>query len=200
MLIAPSCQDTRSCASTACRRQASLVSRPASRGARRPRARRPGRPTSRRPPTTRTRRTSSARLDRGVEVVQARGEAGRRRDERQLGLDHSIQPLGQIAGGEPLCARAWASRTSSRAKASARAHSVAGSGDAHICSDRPAATQQPDPRPRHPSALRPTAQYGQGVLDALLEDIVGKALVGKGAGDLEGPDHQCEDTERLHAR
>jgi len=42
---------------------------------------------------------------------------------------------------------------------------------------------------RPTSALRPTAQEGKGVLDALLEDFVGKLWIGEGAGDLERPDH-----------
>jgi hypothetical protein len=50
------------------------------------------------------------------------------------------------------------------------------------------------------SALMLGAQQRQGVLDALLEDRVGESPVGQSSGDLEGPDHQREDTERPHAR
>src|SRR5438067_5936929 len=42
------------------------------------------------------------------------------------------------------------------------------------------------------------AQQSEGVLDALLEDLVGELPIGKGAGDLERPDQQREDAERLH--
>jgi hypothetical protein len=36
-------------------------------------------------------------------------------------------------------------------------------------------------------------------VDALLEDRVGEALVGEGPGDLDGRDHQREETKRLQA-
>ena len=49
------------------------------------------------------------------------------------------------------------------------------------------------------SALTWRAQQAQGILDALLEHLVGEPLVREGAGHLERPDHEGEDTERLHA-
>ncbi len=49
------------------------------------------------------------------------------------------------------------------------------------------------------SALTWSCQQGQGVLDALLEHLVGKSLVREGAGDLERPDHQGEDAKCLRA-
>ena len=52
----------------------------------------------------------------------------------------------------------------------------------------------------HRSAPMLGAKQRECVLDALLEDVVGELPVGQGAGDLERPDHQGEDTERLQAR
>ena len=49
------------------------------------------------------------------------------------------------------------------------------------------------------SALLPGAQQHQGVLDALLEDLIGELPVGQGAGELQCPGDQGEDAERLHA-
>jgi hypothetical protein len=49
------------------------------------------------------------------------------------------------------------------------------------------------------SALMLRAQQREGVLDALLEDLVGELSVGQSAGELERPDHHREDAERLHA-
>ena len=49
------------------------------------------------------------------------------------------------------------------------------------------------------SALLLGVQECEGVVDALLEDLVGELSVGQGAGELEGPDHQGEDAEGLHA-
>jgi len=43
------------------------------------------------------------------------------------------------------------------------------------------------------------AQEREGVVDALVEDLVGEVSVGQGAGELEGPDHQGEDAEGLGA-
>jgi hypothetical protein len=48
--------------------------------------------------------------------------------------------------------------------------------------------------------LVPGAQQLECVLNALREDVLGEPLVDQGPGDLEGPDHQGEDTERLRAR
>jgi hypothetical protein len=50
------------------------------------------------------------------------------------------------------------------------------------------------------SALMLGAQQRECVLDALIEDVVGEPPVGQAAGDLQRPDHQGEDAERLHAR
>ena len=41
------------------------------------------------------------------------------------------------------------------------------------------------------------AQQREGVLKALLEDLIGELLVGQGAGELQCPYHQGEDAERL---
>src|SRR5215217_2033957 len=49
------------------------------------------------------------------------------------------------------------------------------------------------------SALLLGAQQREGVVDALLEDLVGELSVGQGAGELQGPDHQGEDAEGLGA-
>src|SRR5437763_6292804 len=64
----------------------------------------------------------------------------------------------------------------------------------------------PDAVPRAPhslgcggSALVFRAQQREGVLDALLEDLIGELSVGQGAGELERPDHHREDAERLRA-
>src|SRR6266567_4382673 len=44
------------------------------------------------------------------------------------------------------------------------------------------------------------AEQREGALDALFEDHVGELLVGQGAGELQRPDHQGVDAERLYAR
>jgi hypothetical protein len=49
------------------------------------------------------------------------------------------------------------------------------------------------------SALLLGAQQREGVLDALVEDLIGELPVGQGAGELQRPDHQGEDAERLRA-
>jgi len=43
-------------------------------------------------------------------------------------------------------------------------------------------------------------QQREGVLDALLEDVIGQLAVGQGAGELQPGGHQGEDAERLCAR
>jgi hypothetical protein len=49
------------------------------------------------------------------------------------------------------------------------------------------------------SALLLGPQEREGVVDALVEDLVGELWVGQGAGELQRPDHHGEDAERLGA-
>jgi hypothetical protein len=49
------------------------------------------------------------------------------------------------------------------------------------------------------SGLLPGVQECEGVVDSLLEDLVGELPVGQRSGQLQRPDHQCVDAERLGA-
>src|SRR4051794_1931738 len=70
---------------------------------------------------------------------------------------------------------------------------------------RPGSTKQTIDRPPKPPTGRLTifrlvlllgVQQREGVLDALLEDVIRELPVGQDAGELQGADHQGEDAER----